>query len=870
MRILLLSILLSQISFSYASCVRCTDLSEAFERPYDVKHLDLSGQGLTRLPDSLNKFTNLISLNLADNQISEMEFGTLDLEKLEVLNLNFNPGINMIDVSGIALAVPNLKELHLRKCSMFLLSPEIGTLKKLELLDVSNNKLRSLPSDLENCTLKKLTIRNNDLDGALWAMELWNLKNLDVSGNPKLSLDALGHALLFKDLNQVLVAPSEEQPLPKIFNALDVNTLIVAGGTENDLAKSIPSNENIRSLVFQGTSIDNELRFYAWLNSFESLESIDFINMELPSGISKVKSAEYISMDLCQLNQPNELEGFSQNVTVRMINMPDLSSTSDEKPNNLIAEVPLGASKEMIANEVPEIIAPETFEETIDSKEERFIELQNTNYAIPKNAFLTQSGEVYKGDVKLEIREYNDAITNALAGAPMVYRDGAADQVFSSSGMIEFNAFDENGEKLAPNPENIIEVEMVDLQPSEQTRLYVFDEEENNWEDVGEAEQTGDANLRQKILDSLNKIPDAYFFTINTVSADFTMDVDRSRYDPYEFSFNMVREGFIPEKYNYGRDRSKDFEETFENQRWLTERRRVFVVDTVMTDKLKKALVDLKKDGRKRARYYRRNPEEAIDLPIPGTMRDLKLTPNYEGDNYILTFKYKADLIRIPVTFKDKGNNIQKIQRKEKERFIAYDKVKGSSVRAQDKFQKDSEDKIREGAQRLRDARADLLSSPEYIEMKRQERERAERQRQWRINQEIFRKEQEATTKQKYRFGLRQFGMVNCDYFSRVLPSGYVQSTADAMDQNGDTIRVPETVRNIIVEDNVYLSTIRDQIPILENKKSILFFAIGAAKIAVIVGWEKLSNGLSRPKIETHNIENKTPGEVRKILKNSP
>ncbi|GAB5416241.1 MAG: hypothetical protein Crog4KO_11750 [Crocinitomicaceae bacterium] len=862
--------LLSLFSTSYASCVRCTDLSEAFEKPYDVKYLDLSGQGLTRLPDSLNKFTNLISLNLADNQISEMEFGTLDLEKLEVLNLNFNPGINMIDVSGIALAVPNLKELHLRKCSMFLLSPEIGTLKKLDFLDVSNNKLRSLPSALENCALKKLTIRNNDLDGALWAMELWNLKNLDVSGNPKLSLDALGHALLFKELNQVIVAPSEEQPIPKIFNALAINTLVVAGGTENDLAKSIPSNKNIRSLVFQGTSIDSELKFYAWLNSFESLESIDFVNMELPNGVSRVKSAKYISMDLCQLDQPNELEGFSQNVTVRMINMSDPLSVSNEKPNNLIADVPLGASKEMIANKVSEIIAPETFEETIDPKQARFIQLQNTSYAIPKNAFLTQSGDVYKGDVKLEIREYNDAITNALAGAPMAYREGGTNQIFSSSGMFEFNAYDENGEKLAPNPENIIEVEMVDLQPSEQTRLYVFNEEENNWEDVGEAEQTGDANLRQKILDSLNKIPDAYFFTINTVSADFTMDVDRSRYDPYEFSFNMVREGYIPEKFNYGRDRSKEFEETFENQRWLTERRRVFVVDTIMTEELKEALIDLKKDGRKRARYYRRNTEEAIDLPIPGTMRDIKLTPNYEGDNYILTFKYKADLIRIPVTFKDKGNNIQKIQRKEKERFIAYDKVKGSSLKAQDKFQKDSEEKIREGAQRLRDARADLLSSPEYIEMKRREQERAEQQRLWQINQEIYRKEQEEIKKQRYRLGLQQFGMINCDFFSRVIPSGYVRSAAEAMDQNGDTIRVPESVRNIIIEDNVYLSNDRDRIPLLENKKSILFFAIGAAKIAVIVGWEKLSNGLSRPKIETHDIENKTPVEVRNILKNSP
>ena len=859
MKILLLAITLLCFNPVEASCVNCTDLAEAHEKPSDVKYLDLSGQGLTKLPDSLYKFTNLVSLNLSDNQITDLDFGKGTWSYLETLNLNFNPGVNAISISGIAKSLPSLKELHLRKCSMFLLSPEIGTLKNLEFLDVSNNKLRSLPNELENCKLKTVRAHNNDLDNAFWVMELWRLKKLDVSGNEKLNLDALGHALLFKDLDRLVVAPSEENPLVKIFNTVSVNTLVVKGGTENDLSKSIPSNDKIRSLVFQGSSIANGLKFYSWLNSFETLESIEFINVELPSGVSKVKNAKNVTFDLCQLTQPIELNNFNQNVNVRTVNMMGASQRGSAKPNNLVDGTPLGISQVMINNNVPEIIAATSFEETIDAQEERVIQLQNTAYAIPKNAFRTKSGEVYEGEVTLEIREYNDAITNALAGAPMVFREGTTNQVFSSSGMFEFNAFDENGEKLEPNPENVIEVEMIDLQPGEKTRLYAFDETDSNWVDIGEAEPVGDANLRQRILDSLNKIPDEFYYTINTVSPDFTMDVDRSRYDPYEFSFTQVREGFIPEKYNIGKDRSKDFVETFDDQSWLTEKRRILVVDTVLTGEMAKVFKGLQKDGRKRARYYRRNAEESKELPVPGTMRDLKLTPNYEGDNYILTFKYKADLIRIPVTFKDKGNNIQKIQRKEKERFIAYDKVKGSAKRAADKFKKESEDKIKEGAQKLREAEADYLSSPEYKEIRKREREL-----------KVLLKQQEEARKQSYRMGLSRFGKINCDYFTRVRPTGYIQSTSEATDQHGDTIRVPSGIRNVILEDNVYTVSESNSIPELENKRSILFFALGAAKIAIIVGWEKLSNGMSRPKIETHNIEDKSPDEVRRILKSRP
>lgn len=122
---------------------KITDTVNKNEKPAttpEIKNttvLDLSGQGLTKVPPSIFGRTDLTELNLSHNKID----GALQAEVRTLQNLT------VLDLSN----------------NMFTGVPaEVGQLKKLEILNLSNNKLTGLPNELGN---------------------LKNLKVLDLSGN---------------------------------------------------------------------------------------------------------------------------------------------------------------------------------------------------------------------------------------------------------------------------------------------------------------------------------------------------------------------------------------------------------------------------------------------------------------------------------------------------------------------------------------------------------------------------------------------------------------------------------------------------------------------------------------------------------------
>jgi Leucine-rich repeat (LRR) protein len=99
--------------------------------------LNLSGQGLTKVPEYVFSRTDLVELNLSNNLLIDALPSQIgNLKKLKVLNLSNNKFIG----------VP----------------AEVGQLKNLEVLNLSNNQLTGLPFEIGN---------------------LLNLKLLDVSGN---------------------------------------------------------------------------------------------------------------------------------------------------------------------------------------------------------------------------------------------------------------------------------------------------------------------------------------------------------------------------------------------------------------------------------------------------------------------------------------------------------------------------------------------------------------------------------------------------------------------------------------------------------------------------------------------------------------
>jgi Leucine-rich repeat (LRR) protein len=97
------------------------------------KTVDLSGQQLTTLPESVLNQTDITNLNLSNNQLTSLPAGISKLTNLQILNVENN--------------------------RLVTLPAEIGQLKKLQTADFSNNRLTSLPPQLGNLTqLKSLKL----------------------------------------------------------------------------------------------------------------------------------------------------------------------------------------------------------------------------------------------------------------------------------------------------------------------------------------------------------------------------------------------------------------------------------------------------------------------------------------------------------------------------------------------------------------------------------------------------------------------------------------------------------------------------------------------------------------------------------------
>lgn len=113
--------------------IQDTDAAETSSQTGTQKQqtLDLSGQGLTRVPDSVFTQSDLEALNVSQNNLDgSLQAEVRHLQNLRTLDLSDN------NFTGVPA--------------------EIGQLARLEILDLSNNPITGLPYELGN--LKELKI----------------------------------------------------------------------------------------------------------------------------------------------------------------------------------------------------------------------------------------------------------------------------------------------------------------------------------------------------------------------------------------------------------------------------------------------------------------------------------------------------------------------------------------------------------------------------------------------------------------------------------------------------------------------------------------------------------------------------------------
>ncbi|XP_076666473.1 uncharacterized protein LOC143368024 isoform X6 [Andrena cerasifolii] len=153
----------------------------------NLTRLDLSFNNISHLPaDTFYDMPDLKSLNLRSNFITVLESGTFGLSHLETLNLQDNKIENLRKQSFHGLE--SLQQLDLNENQISQLSvKQFQNLRKLRLLNLSSNKIRSLPKDVfEGTKLEILDLSHNKLTVVPSPSFLEvgsNLRNLNLADN---------------------------------------------------------------------------------------------------------------------------------------------------------------------------------------------------------------------------------------------------------------------------------------------------------------------------------------------------------------------------------------------------------------------------------------------------------------------------------------------------------------------------------------------------------------------------------------------------------------------------------------------------------------------------------------------------------------
>ena len=296
--------------------------------------LDLSGKQLSQLPPEIGQLTNLQSLNLSDNQLSESllirEKELFDrIEQATWEEILYDDWKQLPPEIGQLL---NLQSLNLSSNQLSELPPEIGQLAKLQSLDFSFNHLSELPSEIgQLANLQSLNLSSNQLSELpLEIGQLSSLQSLDFSFNHLSELPSeIGQLSSLQSLdlhnNQLDVLPAE------IGDLANLQSLDLRNNQLSELPPEIRDLTNLESLNLNNNQLSELPLEIGDLANLESLDLNDNQLRKLPAEIeqlTKLKSLDLRGNQLCQL--PAKI---GQLVNLKFLNL------SDNKLNELPPEI---------------------------------------------------------------------------------------------------------------------------------------------------------------------------------------------------------------------------------------------------------------------------------------------------------------------------------------------------------------------------------------------------------------------------------------------------------------------------------------------------------------------------------------------------
>ncbi len=344
-----------------------TNFDKALKKAAEVYVLDLSSQGLDKLPKTISRFRNVQKLILTDNQLSELPpqlarlrklqtlyidsnnieslyFDTSDpraWQNIEYLYVGFNPlksipeNIKNLELTSVSLAgckyldlskaftplagIESLAELDLSYLNLDTIPWEVANLYGLEVLDLSANPSMEWDTSMrflsQNKSIEEIILQHNKLSSLSEEFKRFkNLQSLDLSYNDKLSLREVLDVT--KDIKQL--------------HTLDLSYCHIRA-----LPKSIGDQKNLNELYLNNNNLSS---LPGAIGKIEELEILDLSHnnlTDLPDEFGDLQSLEYLILS------NNPLEYLPQNIE----NLTDLKYI--ELPKNTLDKDNLKAVKKM-------------------------------------------------------------------------------------------------------------------------------------------------------------------------------------------------------------------------------------------------------------------------------------------------------------------------------------------------------------------------------------------------------------------------------------------------------------------------------------------------------------------------------------------